>query len=114
MKNVIITGAVNGVGKAVANLLKEENLILIDIDKNNLPETAKETNSEYYLCDLTNVDKINEIIMIKSIFPTMQKQGYGQIININSQSGLCVNHLSLFIMQQNIVYMLLEKQYKMI
>ncbi len=143
MKNVIITGAANGVGKAVANLLKEENLILIDIDENNLPETAKETNSEYYICDLTNVDKINEVIknigekytkidclincagmwisgdmsklqepifkemnnldriknvidtnifgtiaMIKNIFPTMQKQGYGQIININSQSGV--------------------------
>ncbi len=143
MKNVIITGAANGVGKAVANLLKEENLILIDIDKNNLPETAKETNSEYYLCDLTNVDKINEVIrnicekynkidclincagmwisgdmsklqepifekmndlnrikrvidtnvfgtiaMVKSIFPIMKKQGYGQIININSQSGV--------------------------
>ncbi len=143
MKNVIITGAANGIGKAVANLLKEENLILIDIDKNNLPETAKETNSEYYLCDLTNVDKINEVIknicekynkidclincagmwisgdmsklqepifkemndlsrikrvidtnvfgtiaMVKSIFPIMKKQGYGQIININSQSGV--------------------------
>lgn len=143
MKNVIITGAANGVGKAVANLLKKENLILIDIDENNLPGTAKETNSEYYICDLTNVDKINKVIknigekytkidclincagmwisgdmsklqepifkemnnldriknvidtnvfgtiaMIKSIFPTMQKQGYGQIININSQSGV--------------------------
>ncbi len=143
MKNVIITGAANGVGKAVANLLKGENLILIDIDKNNLPEIAKETNSEYYICDLTNVDKINEVIknigekytkidclincagmwisgdmsklqepifeemnnldriksvidtnvfgtiaMVKSIFPIMKKQGYGQIININSQSGV--------------------------
>lgn len=143
MKNVIITGAANGVGKAVANLLKDYNLILIDIDENNLLETAKEVNSEYYLCDLTNVDNINDVIrnigikytkidclincagmwisgdmskleqpifsemnelnrikkvidtnvfgtiaMIKSIFPIMQKQGYGQIININSQSGV--------------------------
>lgn len=143
MKNVIITGAANGVGKSVANLLKEENLILIDIDENNLPETAKEINSEYYLCDLTNTEQINEVInnickkydkidclincagmwisgdmsklqepifkemndlnrikkvidtnvfgtiaMIKGIFPIMQKQGYGQIININSQSGV--------------------------
>lgn len=143
MKNVIITGAANGVGKAVANLLKDENLILIDIDKKNLLETAKKINSEYYVCDLTNVDNINEVIrnignkynkidclincagmwisgdmskleqpifsemndlnrikividtnvfgtiaMIKSIFPIMQKQGYGQIININSQSGV--------------------------
>ena len=59
MKNVIITGAANGVGKAVANLLKDENLILIDIDEKNLLETAKEFNSEYYICDLTNVDNIN-------------------------------------------------------
>lgn len=143
MKNVIITGAANGVGKAIANLLKDENLILIDIDEKNLLETAKEINSEYYACDLTNVDNINEVIrnignkynkidclincagmwisgdmskleqpifsemndlnrikrvidtnvfgtiaMIKSIFPIMQKQGYGQIININSQSGV--------------------------
>lgn len=143
MKNVIITGAANGVGKAIANLLKDENLILIDIDEKNLLETAKEINSEYYVCDLTNVDNINKVIknirdkynkidclincagmwisgdmskleqpifsemndlnrikrvidtnvfgtiaMIKSIFPIMQKQGYGQIININSQSGV--------------------------
>lgn len=143
MKNVIITGSANGVGKAVANILKEENLILIDIDENNLKETAKQTNSDYYVCDLTDVNQINEVIsnisekynkvdclincagmwisgdiskleqpifsemnelsrikkvidtnvfgtiaMIKSIFPIMKKQGYGQIININSQSGV--------------------------
>ena len=143
MKNVIITGAANGVGKAISNLLRNENLILIDIDNDNLIETSKETNSEYYICDLTNCDEIDQIIgdisikynkidclincagmwisgdmskleqtifsemndlnrikkvidtnvfgtiaMIKSIFPIMQKQGYGQIININSQSGV--------------------------
>ena len=143
MKNVIITGAANGVGKAISNLLRNENPILIDIDNDNLIETSKETNSEYYICDLTNCDEIDQIIgdisikynkidclincagmwisgdmskleqpifsemndlnrikkvidtnvfgtiaMIKSIFPIMQKQGYGQIININSQSGV--------------------------
>jgi len=143
MKNVIITGAANGVGKAISNLLRNENPILIDIDNDNLIETSKETNSEYYICDLTDCDEIDQIIgdisikynkidclincagmwisgdmskleqpifsemndlnrikkvidtnvfgtiaMIKSIFPIMQKQGYGQIININSQSGV--------------------------
>lgn len=143
MKNVIITGAANGVGKAVANILKEENLILIDIDEKNLLKTAKDINSEYYVCDLSNADEINKVVdnisskynkidclincagmwisgdmskieqpifnemnsldrikkvidtnvfgtiaMIKSLFPIMQKQGYGQIININSQSGV--------------------------
>ena len=30
MKNIIITGAANGVGKAVATILKDNQLILID------------------------------------------------------------------------------------
>ena len=34
----------------------------------------------------TNV--FGTIAMVKSIFPIMKKQGYGQIININSQSGV--------------------------
>lgn len=143
MKDVIITGAANGVGKAVANKLKNQNLILIDIDENNLQKVAREINAKYYICDvsddkqITNVFKdINEnynkidclincagiwisgdiskqeesnyremnelsrvkhvidtnvfgiIAMIKSVFPIMKNQGYGQIININSQSGV--------------------------
>lgn len=143
MKNVIITGAANGVGKAVAQILKNENLILIDIDDKELEKTAKELNKDYYVCDLSDANQISEIIskvnkqyikidclincagmwisgdmsklqqpvfdemntldriksvidtnvfgtiaMIKSIFPIMKNQGYGQIININSQSGV--------------------------
>ena len=141
MKNVVITGAANGVGKSVAEILRNENLILIDIDEENLIKTAKELNKEYYVCDVSNdkdiekfitkisnikidclincaglwisgdmskieqpiFDKMNTleriknvidtnifgtIAMIKSIFPTMKNQGYGQIININSQSGV--------------------------
>lgn len=143
MKNVIVTGAANGVGKAIANILKENNLILIDIDEENLKRTTEQTNAKYYVCDVSNdkeiVNTINEIevnfktvdclincagmwvsgdlskmeqpiynemndlerikkvidtnvfgtiAMIKSIFPIMKKQGYGQIININSQSGV--------------------------
>lgn len=143
MKNVIITGAANGVGASIARILKEENLILVDIDKVNLEKIANELNSKYFVCDLSNVDEINNVVdliskqyekidclincagmwisgdiskleqpifdqmntleriksvidlnvfgtiaMVKSIFPIMKKQGYGQIININSQSGV--------------------------
>ena len=45
MKNIIITGAANGVGKAVANILKENNLILIDEDYKNLEQVAKDLNA---------------------------------------------------------------------
>lgn len=143
MKNVIITGSANGVGKAIANILKEEKLILIDIDENNLKQVAEETKSKYYICDISDdkqianvindinrnyekidclincagmwisgdiskldqpiYDEMNElgrikkvidtnvfgtVAMIKSVFPIMKKQGCGQIININSQSGV--------------------------
>lgn len=143
MKNVIITGAANGVGKAIAQLLKNENLILLDIDESNLKELAVKTNSKYYICDVSDeaqilnvindirqnyetidclincagmwisgdmskteepiyremndLNRIKKVIdtnvfgtiaMIKSIFPIMKKQGYGQVININSQSGV--------------------------
>lgn len=143
MKNVIITGAANGVGRAVAQLLKNENLILLDIDEKNLKELSLNTKSKYYLCDVSDDEQMLNVIndirqnyktidclincagmwisgdmskteepiynkmndlsrikkvidtnvfgvigMIKSIFPIMKKQGYGQIININSQSGV--------------------------
>lgn len=52
MKNVIITGAANGVGKAITELLKNENLILLDIDEKNLKELATNINSKYYVCDV--------------------------------------------------------------
>lgn len=143
MKNIIITGSANGVGKAVANILKDNNLILLDEDTKNLESVAIELNAKFYICNLAdereientinsisssinnidclincagmwisgdmsklqepifnemnNLNRIKKVIdtnvfgtiaMIKSIFPIMQRQGYGQIININSQSGV--------------------------
>lgn len=143
MKNVIITGSANGVGASIAHTLKDSNLILIDVDKENLSTLANELNADYYVCDLANVGMLEEtlnaisnkyetidclincagmwisgdmskleqplfsemndlnrikqvidtnvfgtIAMVKSIFPIMKKQGHGQIININSQSGV--------------------------
>lgn len=143
MRNIIITGSANGVGRAIAESLKENNLILIDKDRNNLETIASKTNAKCYCCDLSDEKQIDSIIdeiknkyqiidclincagmwisgemskleepilnemnslsrikkvidtnifatiaMTKSIFPIMKKQGYGQIININSQSGV--------------------------
>ena len=143
MKNVIITGAANGVGKAIAQELKNENLILLDIDEKKLKELSSNVKYKYYVCDVSDDEQIINVIndisqnyetidclincagmwisgdmskveeanykemnklsrikkvidtnvfgvigMIKSIFPIMKKQGYGQIININSQSGV--------------------------
>jgi len=142
-KTVIITGAANGVGKSITKTLVAENLILIDIDEENLKMIAEETNSKYYVCDVSKADQVANLVedikenyntidclincaglwisgemsqvglpefsemndldrirkvidtnifgvvaMIKSVYPIMEKQGQGQIININSQSGV--------------------------
>ena len=62
MKNVIITGAANGVGKAVANILKDNNLILIDKDEANLKSVSESLNAKFYICDLSNDDQIREMV----------------------------------------------------
>ncbi len=54
MKNIILTGAANGVGKAVAELLSNKKLILLDIDENNLKDLAERLNSDYYVCDVSD------------------------------------------------------------
>ncbi len=143
MKTVIIVGAANGIGREIAEILKEEKLILIDIDKPNLEKVSLNLGCDHYFCDVSNekevdllvkeiknkiskvdclincagmwisgdISKMKEkmylemneltrikkainvnifgtIAMIKEIFPIMKEQGYGQIININSQSGV--------------------------
>lgn len=62
MKNVIITGAANGVGKAIAQLLRNENLILLDIDETNLKELSLNVNSKYYLCDVSDDEQMLNVI----------------------------------------------------
>ncbi|MBQ3048311.1 MAG: SDR family oxidoreductase [Clostridia bacterium] len=146
MKNIIITGAANGVGKTLATMLKKENLILVDIEKESLKKLAKELEQNYFVCDVSDtkqVKKIKDFVvktfnnkldclincaglwtkgqlsqldtdhyaklnkldilkqvintnvfglisMITELSPIMIKQKFGQIININSQSGVLV------------------------
>ena len=61
MKNIIITGAGDGVGKSVATMLKNENLILVDIERNNVEKVAKELNQKSFVCDVTDVKQIKKL-----------------------------------------------------
>lgn len=61
MKNILITGAGDGVGKAVAEMLKDENLILVDRDKKNLDNVAKSLNARSFVCDITDTKQIEAL-----------------------------------------------------
>lgn len=63
--------------------------------------TKGELTKQYqgHFAEINTFEKIKHIIdtntygtiaMIKSVLPFMQKQGYGQIVNINSQSGVVI------------------------
>lgn len=145
MKTIMITGAASGVGYEIANIFKNERLILIDRNGEKLKKVADKLNCTAYTIDVSDIVSVNNmfekvakefekidvlincaglwtkgelskqneghfanlntlerikdiidtntfgiISMIKRVVPIMKKQGYGQIININSQSGVIV------------------------
>lgn len=58
-----------------------------DLSKMDKP-IYKEMNDLERIKKVIDTNVFGTIAMIKSIFPIMKEQGYGQIININSQSGV--------------------------
>ncbi len=142
-KTILITGAAGGVGSATAKILKDNNLVLVDKNKDKLEVLSNEINAKCFCCDVSNVDDIEKlksyvnnefgnidilingagswtkgeisqlsdshfgelnslehlkevintntfgtIAMITAFAPLMIEKGKGQIININSQSGV--------------------------
>lgn len=51
-------------------------------------EHFKEINTYERIKQIIDTNTFGTIAIIKAVFPIMKKQGYGQIININSQSGI--------------------------
>lgn len=143
MKNILITGAASGMGKALATALSNENLLLVDKDSKKLKTVAKNLNCKYFDCDISNIENLNKlqkylkndfnkidvlincagvwtkgelsnlcnehfaklntlerikdvidtntfgtIAMINIVMPFFIKANSGQIVNINSQSGV--------------------------
>ena len=62
MKKIIITGASDGLGKAIAKELKENELILISKDETKLKKLSSELNCKFYVCDLKDYNKIEEVV----------------------------------------------------
>jgi short-subunit dehydrogenase len=58
---IVITGAADGLGREIANQLKEHELILIDYDEPRLKDIAKRIKANSYVCDLTKSAEITEV-----------------------------------------------------
>ena len=71
-KTIVITGGSDGLGKAIAKRLNENNnVIIISNNKESLIKTSEEINCEYYVCDVTDYKQIDNTI--KSILEKYNK-----------------------------------------
>lgn len=62
-KVVVITGGSEGLGYAVAKRLKKDNRIfIISHDLEKLTKASKELDCEYYCCDVTNYQEVEDTI----------------------------------------------------
>lgn len=64
MRNIIITGGDDGLGKVIAKLLSEKNnIITISKTEENAMKISKEIpNAECYACDITKPDEVDKTI----------------------------------------------------
>ena len=62
-KIVVITGASQGFGKALAKALKQENaqVIISSHDKENLERTAQELSVDHFLADVTSFENVKKL-----------------------------------------------------
>ncbi|MBR1939688.1 SDR family oxidoreductase [Candidatus Saccharibacteria bacterium] len=63
MKNIVITGGSDGLGKSLAeDLSKDNNVIILATSEEKLRRVADETGCKYYVCDVTDYASVKAII----------------------------------------------------
>ena len=78
----IITGAANGIGKAIAQRMKNDNYttILVDVDKTNGESLAKElgNSAKFISCDISNQNDV------EALFSKVTKEFGGVDVIVNN------------------------------
>ena len=89
MKITLITGAASGLGKSFAKLYAKDNnnLLLVDIDKDNLEKTKEEFEKEYsYITVDTFVADLNKVEDLKKVYNyTVEKEYF--VNNLVNSAG---------------------------
>ena len=116
MKKIIITGASDGLGKAIAEELADNELILISRNEHSLKELSKKLNCKYYTCDLTDYNQIQYVtskiddidILINNagvwLAGDIQMNSYEQIsncIDVNTKAPIYMTKAVLPLMRKN-------------
>ena len=80
-KNIVITGGSEGLGKAIAKILINNNVIIVSNNEDKLVQAAKELNCDYRVCDVANYEQVDRAI--KSIIDK-----YGKIDVLINNAGI--------------------------
>jgi 3-oxoacyl-[acyl-carrier protein] reductase len=63
MKNILVTGGSDGLGKTIAKeLSRDNNVFIVSSNKNKLKETSNEIGCKYFACDVTDSNRVQEVV----------------------------------------------------
>lgn len=87
MKNIVITGGSDGLGKTLANELKNDNkVIIISDNEEKIKNVANEFNCDYRVCDVKDYNRVEGVI--------------NSIINEYGNIDVLINNAGLWIQEE--------------
>ena len=87
MKNILITGGSDGLGKTLAeSLSKDNNVIIVATNEEKLRSVASENNCSYKVCDVSDYKNVENII--------------NEIINEYGKIDVLINNAGLWIQEE--------------
>ena len=123
-KTILISGAKQGMGLAIAKLLKSQGADLILNDKNldsNFEKIAQELNAKLMICDLSNLDEIQKNVQkIEKLDALVAQHAYMSMAKFEEQSDdqwwkvVNTNLLGTYVLVRETLPLLLKSKGKII